>query len=201
MALIQSADADDRLDGLYELGSLIDEAFGDEGAVLGHGVRQQRGVAALALLLRDRNVEVQSQTMLVLGNLCSDAFDKQSHLTKKLLLQSGAQQTFVQAPYGLLATDTTVLVCACGCLQNLCHDAEWVSALLSLEVEKRLQDLLTHEDYRVVNYAAGALKNMLHRAGKADTLQHMSDEAREVRPRVIPPPNLSTAPTHASIIP
>ena len=130
-------------------------------------------MSTIALLINDASVEVQQQALLVLGNLCSDALDPNSILTKRLLLQGGADRDVTLTLY---SNDVSVLLYACGCLQNLCVDDEWAKALVANEVEKRLAELLVHQDYRVVNYAAGAIKNLMQRVGRSEELQQLPPE-------------------------
>ena len=136
-------------------------------------MRSLDGVSTIALLINDASVEVQQQALLVLGNLCSDALDPNSILTKRLLLQGGADRDVTLTLY---SNDVSVLLYACGCLQNLCVDDEWAKALVANEVEKRLAELLVHQDYRVVNYAAGAIKNLMQRVGRSEELQQLPPE-------------------------
>ena len=168
MGLIRSDDKDDRLDGLIELSEVIDGAFGEDAALLGEEVRELEGVMVLAWLINDPEVEVQQQALLVLGNLCSDACDPNSYLTKQQLLLAGADRTITMV---LQSEDANVLLYACGCIQNLCVDDEWAHALIENHVEVRLAQLLVHENYRIVSYAAGAIKNVMQRVGRSDELQ------------------------------
>ena len=191
VGLIRSPASEDRLDGLYELAATIDGTFGrGEGAALGEAVRRLDGVELLAWLIVDPSVEVQVQALLILGNLCSDACDPNSSTTKRVLLDRGGHRAIILA---VQSDDPVVLVYACGCLQNLCHDDAWAHALVAHEVEKRLQELAVHPDTRVSNYAAGALKNMLTRVGKGAELQELSPEAMEAIPALQNPGRTSWA--------
>ena len=143
VGLIRSPASEDRLDGLYELAATIDGTFGrGEGAALGEAVRRLDGVELLAWLIVDPSVEVQVQALLILGNLCSDACDPNSSTTKRVLLDRGGHRAIILA---VQSDDPVVLVYACGCLQNLCHDDAWAHALVAHEVEKRLEELVTGE--------------------------------------------------------
>ena len=172
--LIRSKDEEDRLDGLAELSDLVDASYGDDGAALGEAVRAVGGVSLLAWLIVDPSLLVQQQALLILGNLCSDACDPNSRLTKQLLLECGAHRAIIMV---IKSQDPSILLYACGTLQNLCHDDDWSRLLIAHEVEKRLEVLINHEDTRVAHYAAGALKNMLTRVGKAVELSGLSDDA------------------------
>ena len=174
LGLIRSPATEDRIDGLIELSLLIDSAYGEEGAAIGQWVRQSGALQLLAWLVVDSSAEVQQQSLLVLGNLCSDACDPNSTLTKSMLLQQGGQRALLLA---LRAEDPTVLVYVCGCLQNLCDNGEWAEYLVSEQAEKRLEQLLTHDNHRVVHYAAGALKNMMNRVGRSAELKSMAPDA------------------------
>ena len=70
--LIQAMRApDDELRGeaITYLCELVDCAFGDDGALLGQAVRDANGVAMLSWMLADASPRVQTQTLLILGNL------------------------------------------------------------------------------------------------------------------------------------
>ena len=181
LGLIHSAQLPDRLDGLAELSALVDSAYDREAAELGEAVREAGGVQLLCWLAMDvSSVEVQQRALLVLGNLCSDATDPHSSLTKSELLRSGGVSSLVLA---VMSEHAEVVLYACGCLQNLCHDDEWAHALAGEGVQQRLEQLITHENAHVVHYAAGALKNMLmhvHRTSGGDELDGLSAAARTV---------------------
>ena len=158
--LIASQNDEDKLDGLYELALLVDSAFGEQAALLGHAVREAGAIPVLGWLAVDANSspDVQQQALLVLGNLCSDAADPNSHLSKAELLKAGGSGSMVLAIEQ--TDDASVLVYACGCLQNLCQDVNWAQALLVEDVHVRLTELLDHNDAKVRHYAAGTLRNV-----------------------------------------
>ena len=158
--LIQAMRApDDELRGeaITYLCELVDCAFGDDGALLGQAVRDANGVAMLSWMLADASPRVQTQTLLILGNLCSDSFDPESWQTKALLLQSGAERALFRC---VLADEYETLLYACAALQNLCHSYEWAQVVAAHGLQP-LEELLAHDDGRVVRYASGALKNCL----------------------------------------
>ena len=138
--LIKSKDENDRLDGLAELSDLVDSAYGDDGAALGEAVRAVGGLPLLGWLIVDPSPLVQQEALLILGNLCSDACDPNSALTKKMLLDTGAHRAIIMA---IGSPDPTVLLYACGALQNLCHDDEWARLLISHKVQQRLESLVS----------------------------------------------------------
>ena len=158
LQFLRSEEEDDRIDALAELSEIINATYGEEdGSALGEAVRESRSVELLAWMTMDSNPLVLQQALLVLGNLCSDACDPNSYLTKHALLDAGAERTMILA---LESDDPSTLLYACGCLQNLCHDDAWASALLAEGLDARLAELAHHQDPKVVHYAAGALKNM-----------------------------------------
>ena len=87
---------------------------------------------------------------------CSDAAIH--HLSKAELLKAGGSGSMVLAIEQ--TDDASVLVYACGCLQNLCQDVNWAQALLVEDVHVRLTELLDHNDAKVRHYAAGTLRNV-----------------------------------------
>ena len=156
LELLRSEDAGDRIDALAELSSMLDTAYDDEAALIGEALRGVAAVPLLGWLAADASSpEVQQLALLVLGNLCSDATDPNSALTKRELFQAGGGAAIVQAVRG---EDPAVLLYACGCVQNLCNDLEWSQALASLGVSQRLEQLLAHDDEKVVHYAAGGAR-------------------------------------------
>ena len=160
ITLLRSSDTDDRLDALAELSIMVEEAYDEEAVLLGQTLRAAGAIPLLAWLAVDEDsLEVQQRALLVLGNLCSDAADPQSYLTKAELLHAGG---CMPMSLSIQSDDASVLIYACGCLQNLCHSDEWSRALAAQDgVQQRLAELAGHADERVVRYAAGALKNML----------------------------------------
>ena len=109
------------------------------------------------LLLED---EVAEDALLVLGNLCSDAVDPASHLTKRILLRCrpSAESALLDGTY---SDDPAVVLLACAALQNLCQDEAWARAVISCGFLPRLDQLVRHEDTKVVRYVAGALQNLV----------------------------------------
>ncbi len=173
--LIRSTNDEDREDGLGLLCDIVDASYGEDGAALGMAVREGDGISLLAWLLVDPSTVVQQEALLILGNLCSDACDPYSIHTKRKLLECGAHRALVHV---IKSNDPAVLVYACGCLQNLCHDDEWARILVQQKVEARLEALLAHEDQMVVHYAAGALKNIVNRVGGEMEAVPLSDAAK-----------------------
>ena len=104
--LIRSPVSEDRLDGLIELSQLVDEAYGEDGAALGAALRRSGGVQLLAWMTVEPMVDIHQQALFLLGNLCSDAFDPMSSLTKGMLLEQGGERALMLA---LQSKEATVL--------------------------------------------------------------------------------------------
>ena len=162
-AWLRSSDVEDQREALFTLLDLCERSFGDDGRLLGAAFRDSGGIGLtlLCLVLGAEDLEMRQQALLIIGNLCSDSVDSESLLTKRLLLQPVAEQAILACldPAGAGADGTTLLF-ACGALQNLCHDPLWSDALVRNGTDKRLQELVSHENGQIVRYAAGALKNM-----------------------------------------
>ena len=93
----------------------------------------------------------------MLGNLCSNSVDPNSALTKRLLLQAGAERALLGC---LHAEEAHTLTFACAALQNLCHEPVWSELVMAHGKQARLEELTLHDDPMVVRYASGALKNI-----------------------------------------
>ena len=91
LELLRSPYHEQRDEAIALLAELVTSAFGEDGEVLGQAIRDGGGVPQLAWLLADpsASVSIQQQSLLVLGNLCSNSVDPNSALTKRLLLQVG----------------------------------------------------------------------------------------------------------------
>lgn len=129
LELMRSPDANERADALAMLSEVVGTAFGEAGAELGEAVRDGGGVALLAWLLADPYEQVQQQTLLVIGNLCSDSVDRNSAATKRALLHNGAGRSLMACVF---SDDPYMLILACGALQNLCYDRDWSSLVLEV---------------------------------------------------------------------
>lgn len=157
-ASLASSDAELRAEAAQQISAYVSEAYGEEGAELGHALRVSGIVEQLSGLVSDTSAEVRAHALLALGNLCSDSVDPSSSTTKALLLELGMEHALlanVQA-----SAEESVLLVACATLQNLCHDASWAQRVIAAGVESRLEALIAHSDPRVVRYASGALKNL-----------------------------------------
>tara|TARA_B100000768_G_scaffold173074_1_gene181979 strand:+ start:494 stop:1042 length:549 start_codon:yes stop_codon:yes gene_type:complete len=89
LELLRSPYHEQRDEAIALLAELVTTAFGEDGEVLGQAIRDGGGVPQLAWLLADPSSSIQQQSLLVLGNLCSNSVDPNSALTKRMLLQVG----------------------------------------------------------------------------------------------------------------
>ena len=135
-AALRSGDVDERENGMAVLSDMVAEAYGEEGARLGQALREINALPLLSFMVIDSSPLIQQAALSVLGNLCSDAFDPNSALTKRALLETGAQASLFRV---IMSDDDDVLVFACGTLMNLCHDREWSLAMLNGGISDRLE--------------------------------------------------------------
>lgn len=89
LELLRSPYPEQRDEAIALLAEIVTSAFGEDGEVLGQAIRDGGGVPQLAWLLADPSPSIQQQSLLVLGNLCSNSVDPNSALTKRMLLQVG----------------------------------------------------------------------------------------------------------------
>eukprot|EP00966_Prymnesium_polylepis_P034843 810381-Prymnesium_polylepis.1 len=174
---IRSDDIDERFDAAQDLGELLEEAYGEDGATIGRTLRAQGGARELVALLTEPYPEVQASVLQVIGNICSNSVDPLSHETKDLMLEAHGDRVILGC---LRSDDETVLRMACAVLQNLCPDEEWASAVMRQRADVTLQALLRHDDERTRNYAAGALRNLITVQREAGGLvPELDDDAYE----------------------
>jgi len=161
--LVIGATYDDEncLEALEQISDIVNAAFGEDGAAAGALARVCGGVEILAGLLTSQSLALQQECLVLLGNLCSNAVDPLSGETKTILFRA---QGAVEGLFRCMdSRETSVVMCACGALQNLCHDQQWAEAADELGARTRLEELTSHSDATLVRYAAGALKNMAAR--------------------------------------
>jgi len=107
------------LDLLFEM---VEVASGEDGTLLGAGLRSAGGIRELCRIAGQGTNKARRLALLILGNLSSDAVDPQSRDTKLAMLRCGADDALM---YCLEGDDRDVLLAACGTLQNLCSDPVW----------------------------------------------------------------------------
>ena len=88
---MRSPDEVQRGEAIDLLSELVNSAYGEDGRALAQAVRDAGGIALLAWMLTDPSLRVQQQTLLILGNLCSNSFDPASEETKALLMECAAR--------------------------------------------------------------------------------------------------------------
>jgi len=169
-ALLRSPEDQEREEALATLAEMVDGAFDGDGARLGHEVRASSGIPLLAWLLADPSIDVQMTALMVLANLCSDSVDYNSRLTKVALLPNA--RSVLSCAY---TEDAQILLMACGALQNLTSEKDWAEVVVAHDVHLRLEQLVFHEDPRVVRYASGALQNV----SRSSQLANLSELAHE----------------------
>ena len=157
---LRSCDEEEREEALATLGEIVDGAFGEDGVRLGEDLRNVGAISLLAELLADSDEFIREMSLRVLGNLCSDAVDARSAITKRLLLPH-ALPIFSFAYSG----DESVLLLACGALQNLTADTTWARKAVAHGVQRRLEQLVAsfrgkEDGHLIVRYASGALRNI-----------------------------------------
>ena len=156
---------------------LVSGAYGAEGDALGKTIREAGGLKPIASLLSETDSSVQKHALYLLGNLCSDAVDPRSALSKQALLTCEAEAQLLQC---LESADEEVVTYACAALQNLCHDPDWAYTMLELGAVAALEDLLANSNKLVTHYATGALKNLIAAATRVKLVDtEDSDEATD----------------------
>lgn len=95
--------------------------------------------------------ESHQQTLMLLGNLCSDAVDANSRITKRALLRAGADRTIFSQLALAEKGDALTLMFCCGLIQNLSLDRSWAECVLQRGVDKLLDSLVHHPDENVVS--------------------------------------------------
>ena len=93
---MRSPDEVQRGEAIDLLSELVNSAYGEDGRALAQAVRDAGGIALLAWMLTDPSLRVQQQTLLILGNLCSNSFDPASEETKALLMECAARTSPAQ---------------------------------------------------------------------------------------------------------
>ena len=115
---------DERVEALGQLAQVVDTSFGDDAVQVGGYLREHGVLQSLVWLLEHSDaVAIQQTTLLILGNLASDAVDASSTLTKVRLKELGAFEALL--PH-LFSDVWLTLVYALGAVQNMCTDVEYV---------------------------------------------------------------------------
>ena len=162
--LLLQAVANGHFNALHAMVTLLASSFGPRGARIGQLVRALPGVlTALVAFVESTDDTATCSALHVLANICSDAVDMQSALTKRQLLEEPGG---AEAIFSLLTDDEADVGCRVGaaaCLQNLCSDSAWAFVLAEeSEVVRDMEYLIHsggHEEPQLVRYTLGALAN------------------------------------------
>ena len=122
---------------LEELAELIDSAEGEWASALGSYARSAGIVADLIELLGDSDPEVCALTIRVLGNLCSDAVDPASTLTKEVVRKHNGFPRLLPHCYN---PDLVALMYALGAIQNLCTCIEYAE-MVTVPMRQRIREV------------------------------------------------------------
>ena len=169
---------DERVEALGQLAQVVDTSFGDDAVQVGGYLREHGVLKSLVWLLEHSDaVAIQQTTLLILGNLASDAVDASSTLTKVRLKELGAFEALL--PH-LFSDVWLTLVYALGAVQNMCTDVEYVEVMQDTGVVARLQELAATEDPQLEKYAKGCLSNMRETILAAAAARQWSVQASKV---------------------
>ena len=154
---LRAPSAPERAEALGQLAQIVDTSFGEDALVLGEYLRMSGGIDNLVALLEDEEPMLYQTTLLLIGNLASDAVDPNSVLTKGVLKECGCFERLL--PH-LFSDDWLTLVYALGAVQNTCTDLEYVELMQEMGVVMRLQELAGAGDAQLERFAKGCLANM-----------------------------------------
>jgi hypothetical protein len=142
-------DASMREDAIDSLADLVADAYGSDGVLIGNAMRRHDGISEIVTLIADdRRPRVRQQALAVLANLCSDAVDANSRLSKRELMCNRVAAPLIFSQ--LAAEDDETLMFACGAVQNLSDEPSWATYALQHGVDRLLQALLVHPNPTVV---------------------------------------------------
>ena len=133
---------------------------GGNGDAIGTAVREAGGMHALSGLLTDVDEALKARALYLISNLASDALDRRSYLSKKLLWQAKTLDRLLPC-LNTTKYDEETVCCACAAILNLSGDSNWASALMLREmVLPTLQQLARHPNEKLAQYAYGAIANL-----------------------------------------
>ena len=153
-----------RVEGMMGLAEWISNAFGPPAEALGYELRNERleetcpALTRMVKVFNEKEPKLHRVMLMILSNLVSDAFDKRSVDTKRLLESANIFPRLVEFVYD--EKDIVTQVYACACLQNLCKDLAFARLLRAYDVVEELERLCgSSPNEHVRRYAAGALFN------------------------------------------
>ena len=123
VATLSAHDEEAVSNALGQLASLMDTLYGEHAEAFCEYLRVSGAVEHCCDLCANHPApEVHQQTLMLLGNLASDAVDPQASLTKALIRRHG---TFDVMAASLFSSDWTTLVYALGAVQNVGHELQY----------------------------------------------------------------------------
>jgi len=195
---LKSLDQDlpeDRVQGMMALAEWINNAFGAPAEALGYELRKEsmeKPAPALVLMMKVLNEPgthcgkptgaqpLHRVMLMILSNLASDAFDKGSHDTKRLLERSNIFPRLVEFVYS--EEDTISQIYACACLQNLCKDLAFARMLRAYDAVEELERLCDESpNDHVKRYAAGALFNCVEAIHQEVERNKLDEQAKAAK--------------------
>ena len=162
LARLSSGSPHERAAASLFLAQQVETTSGTEAAALGDSLRVLGGVELLARLVSDSRAEVRRAVLMILANLCSDAFDPASALTKCLA------RDCVEPVVGILRhdEDEVARLYALALLQNVCADSGAAERAVKAGVLPLLSALLEDgdDDSLLCRYAVGCTQNIARAA-------------------------------------
>jgi len=170
--------AETRLQGAMTLAQFVNNSYGIEAAMLGKHLRQQRAIAFVLQLLYEGEVKLQRIGLMLVSNLCSDAFDPKSAETKRQVQHASVFERIKDFVY---SPDTVAQVYALACLQNLSKDVAFARLIRDYELVEELERLVQEtENPNLKRFAAGTLYNTveaIHRQTQLRSLDRLTAQS------------------------
>ena len=127
----------DPTSALEELAELIDAAEGEWASALGSYVRSAGIIGDLVDLIDHDDAEICALAIRVLGNLCSDAVDPQSSITKEVVRKHNGFPRLLPHCYN---EDLVALMYTLGAIQNLCTSIEYTK-MVTPPLRERIREV------------------------------------------------------------
>jgi len=162
-----------RRNGVLDLASYVDNAFGGDAEDLATVLREGSGMLQLLRLLYDADPILQKGSLMIIANLVSDAFDTKSAATKQLVMQAEVLPRIIHLVY---VEDDATQAYACACLENLFQKLEFSRLASDFELVEELQRLMDESDsVNVKRHAAAALYNAVQTTHQAARKSDMAN--------------------------
>ena len=158
-ALSSLDDAELRAAGALHLAAFVDAVSGSQAAALGEYMRSAGAIRLFAELLDDEDSRIPQRLLGTMANLCSNAYDPNSALTKILLRDCACVERLLRH---LLSTDAATQLMATAALQNMCSDAELAHSAVALGAHTWLDEIVCSDagGEQLRRFATGALLNI-----------------------------------------